>query len=303
MATKRGREDATANDNGKKKQATIMSMFKPKVVVAEGNNNNKKQAIVEALAISSTPSPELAKALFTDEDDDVRQLLQLEINTMNYEWLKVLRKEVTKPTFLKLKKFLELEKSNKQVIYPPENQIYSWSNYTPPSKVRVVILGQDPYHGPGQAHGLCFSVMKGVTAPPSLVNIYKAIAKDYADFKSPGHGYLENWAKQGVLMLNTSLTVRARAASSHSDKGWEQFTDAVIDYLNTKKSNIVFLLWGSHAQKKGGKIDKKKHLVLKSVHPSPLSAHRGFFECHHFKQTNDFLEERGLSTIDWNNLA
>ncbi|OAD79627.1 hypothetical protein PHYBLDRAFT_130035 [Phycomyces blakesleeanus NRRL 1555(-)] len=218
-------------------------------------------------------------------------------------WFKALKPEMTKPSFLALKKFLKAEKEAKKTVYPADDQIYSWSNFTPLSNVKVVIVGQDPYHNVNQAHGLCFSVLKGITPPPSLVNIYKAISIDYPDFKKPNHGYLEEWAKQGVLMLNTSLTVRAHEPASHSNKGWEQFTEAIINHLNEKKKGIVFLLWGAHAQKKGSKIDNKKHLVLKAVHPSPLSAHRGFFECHHFKQTNEYLSQHGKEPINWNCLA
>ncbi|ORZ21120.1 uracil-DNA glycosylase-like protein [Absidia repens] len=244
------------------------------------------------------------KSLFEGLDDETKNLLFLEMTTMHYDWLKVLKPELTKPYFLKVKRtYLKQELLDKKVIYPPAKDIYSWTNYTLPSNVKVVILGQDPYHGPNQAHGLCFSVAKGVPPPPSLVNIYKTLLKEYPDFRKPTHGYLENWAKEGVLMLNASLTVRRGEAGSHSSQGWEPFTDAVINYLNEKKSNIVFLLWGAHAQKKGAKINKTKHLVLKSVHPSPLSAHRGFFDNQHFIKTNEFLESRGRTPINWNCLA
>ncbi|CAO3675984.1 unnamed protein product [Umbelopsis vinacea] len=201
---------------------------------------------------------------------------------------------------IRLKKFLENEKKEGKKIYPPESDIYSWSNFTPASKVKVVILGQDPYHGDGQAHGLCFSVKKGVRVPPSLVNIYTCLKNDYPDFKKPNHGYLENWAKEGVLLLNTSLTVRAGDAASHANKGWEELTDAVINYLNEKKSGIVFMLWGAHAQKKGAKINKSKHLVLKAVHPSPLSAHRGFMDCKHFANANKYLRDNAREEVNWN---
>ncbi|GAB5589430.1 uracil DNA glycosylase [Umbelopsis nana] len=171
----------------------------------------------------------MSKSDFEKElTDEQKTLLKLELDTLNGEWLRVLKPELTKPTFIKLKKFLESEKKEGKKIYPPENEIYSWSNFTPASKVKVVILGQDPYHGDGQAHGLCFSVKKGVRVPPSLVNIYTCVKNDYPDFKKPNHGYLENWAKE----------------------------DAVINYLNEKKSGLVFMLWGSHAQKKGSKINK-----------------------------------------------
>ncbi|CAG8543217.1 10338_t:CDS:2 [Acaulospora morrowiae] len=219
---------------------------------------------------------------------EANELLKLEFETLNSEWLRALADEIQKPYFIGLKKFLQEEKSNNKRIFPPENEIYSWSRFTPPSSVKIVILGQDPYHGVGQAHGLCFSVPKGVQPPPSLVNIYKALQKDIPSFQIPNHGYLANWAKSGVLLLNTSLTVRAHEAASHSGRGWEKFTDAVIQHLNEKKTGIVFMLWGSHAIKKGKVINKNKHLVLDAVHPSPLSAHRGFFD----SETVDLLESK-----------
>ncbi|KAI8336281.1 uracil-DNA glycosylase-like protein [Chlamydoabsidia padenii] len=294
--------DSTVNKENKKKQTTLFSMFKPKetttaTVTEKTTTVDKENANNDT---DSSSSLDLAKSLFEDVDDETKNLLHLEITTMHYDWLRVLKPELTKAYFIKLKKYLKQELLDKQVIYPPAKDIYSWSNYTPPSNVKVVIIGQDPYHGPNQAHGLCFSVVKGVPPPPSLVNIYKALMKDYPDFKKPNHGYLVNWAKQGVLMLNTSLTVRRGMAASHSNQGWEPFTDAVINYLNEKKSNLVFMLWGSHAQKKGAKINKSKHLVLKSVHPSPLSAHRGFYDCQHFIKANEFLESKGRPSINWN---
>ncbi|CAO3683592.1 unnamed protein product [Umbelopsis ramanniana] len=235
--------------------------------------------------------------------EEQKTLLKLELDTLNPEWLRILKPELTKPSFLKLKAFLESEKKEGKKIFPPENDIYSWSNFTPASKVKVVILGQDPYHGDGQAHGLCFSVKKGVRVPPSLVNIYTCIKNDYPDFNKPNHGYLENWAKEGVLMLNTSLTVRAHEAASHANKGWEELTDAVINYVNEKKTGVVFMLWGAHAQKKGVKINKSKHLILKSVHPSPLSAHRGFLQCNHFAAANKYLRDNAKDEINWNCLT
>ncbi|KAI9273604.1 uracil-DNA glycosylase-like protein [Sporodiniella umbellata] len=271
-----------------KKQASLLTMFKP--VVNEKAKEEKK-------AKQETQDP---KELFKDIDSEALALLDLEINTMNKEWLQVLAPEMVKPYFLKLKKYLKAQAEAKKVIFPPSPEIYSWSNYTPFSDVKVVILGQDPYHNYNQAHGLCFSVVKGVRVPPSLVNMYKALKNDYPDFVIPNHGYLEEWAKQGVLMLNTSLTVEAHQAGSHANQGWEPFTDAIIQFLNQKRNHIVFLLWGSHAQKKGAKINTKNHLVLKSVHPSPLSAHRGFLECNHFKKANEYLDANARGQINWN---
>ncbi|ORX97897.1 uracil-Dna glycosylase from atlantic Cod [Basidiobolus meristosporus CBS 931.73] len=227
-------------------------------------------------------------------------LFALEYETMDPTWLRALKTEFNKPYFKQLKAFLETEKKSAK-IFPPAEDIYSWSRFTPISKVKVVILGQDPYHGVGQAHGLAFSVKKGVGAPPSLVNMYKTLEQDIPGFKAPGHGYLAGWAKQGVLMLNSALTVRAHQANSHAGKGWEEFTDSIIQYLNQNKDGLVFMLWGSYAQKKGKGINQKKHLVLKSVHPSPLSAHRGFFSCQHFSKANKYLKDHGKKPIAWEN--
>ncbi|SAM09056.1 hypothetical protein [Absidia glauca] len=304
-------DDSNVNKENKKKQTTLFSMFKSVPPKETTTATATKQTPTLETPVDaeqqkidndakSIVAIDRAKALFEQLDDETKNLLHLEMTTMQYDWLRVLQPELTKPYFIKLKKYLKRELLDKQVIYPPAKDIYSWSNYTPPSNIKVVIIGQDPYHGPNQAHGLCFSVAKGVPAPPSLVNIYKALVKDYPDFVRPKHGYLENWAKQGVLMLNTSLTVRRATAGSHSNQGWEPFTDAIINYLNEKKSNLVFMLWGAHAQKKGAKINSSKHLVLKSVHPSPLSAHRGFYDCQHFVKANDYLESRGRASVNWN---
>ncbi|XP_022091813.1 uncharacterized protein LOC110979932 [Acanthaster planci] len=216
-------------------------------------------------------------------------------------WAKALSAEFKKPYFTKLQNFVEKERLTK-TIYPPANQVYSWTQLCSIHDVKVVILGQDPYHGPGQAHGLCFSVKKGVDPPPSLVNMFKELAADIEGFQIPHHGDLTGWAKQGVLLLNAVLTVQAHQANSHKDKGWEMFTDAVISWLNKHCDDIVFLLWGSHAQKKGTIINTKRHHVLKSVHPSPLSAYRGFFGCKHFSKTNEMLKKVGKTPIDWGNL-
>ncbi|CAG8526242.1 11234_t:CDS:2 [Paraglomus occultum] len=235
-------------------------------------------------------------------DDNTKKLLKLEADTMNKEWLLALKAEFKKNYFLELKKFLATDAKSFK-IFPPAEDIYSWSRFTPVSKVKVVILGQDPYHNEGQAHGLCFSVRHGVAPPPSLINIYKGIKTDIPTFRVPKHGCLENWAKNGVLLLNASLTVRAHAASSHSKHGWEEFTDAVVNYLSERKSGLVFMLWGGHAQKKGKRIDKRKHLVLNAVHPSPLSARGGFFECRHWSQANAYLKSLGKETINWDCLV
>jgi len=202
------------------------------------------------------------------------------------------------PTMQSLAAFLRSEKQAGKKIYPPGPEIFAAFDHTPFDQVRVVILGQDPYHGPGQAHGLCFSVRPGVRVPPSLENIFKEVQRDLA-IPRPDHGCLTSWADQGVLLLNSVLTVEEGQANAHQGKGWEDFTDRAIDALNRELESIVFLLWGSYAQKKGQLIDTRRHGVLKSVHPSPLSAHRGFIGCGHFSAANRYLEERGRAPIEW----
>ncbi len=212
-------------------------------------------------------------------------------------WKEVLSDEFAKPYFADLKQFLLKEKQSYSV-FPPGSQIFNAFNSTPFNKVKVVILGQDPYHGPGQAHGLCFSVPRGIAPPPSLVNIFKELRTDLG-IPVPSHGNLEKWAAQGVMLLNATLTVRAHQAGSHQNKGWETFTDKVIDLLVEKRSNLVFILWGNYAQQKSIRIDPLKHLILKSVHPSPLSASRGFFGCRHFSKANNYLRQNQIEPIDW----
>ena len=221
-------------------------------------------------------------------------------NTVKLEpsWLNVLGGEFDQPYMQQLREFLVQQKGAGRVIYPPSSQWFSAFNSTPFDQVRVVILGQDPYHGPNQAHGLCFSVMRGVKVPPSLMNIYKELQDDLA-VQPPSHGCLTSWAEQGVLLLNATLTVEKANAGAHQGKGWERFTDQAIRALNDQREGIVFLLWGSYAQKKGAFIDQSRHLVLKSVHPSPLSAYRGFLGCKHFSTANNYLQQRGQPAIDW----
>jgi uracil-DNA glycosylase len=217
--------------------------------------------------------------------------------TIDPSWKSVLKDEFEKEYFIKLAGFVKDEyKSN--TIYPPAGLIFNSFNLCPFTNTKVVIIGQDPYHGPGQAHGLCFSVRDGVAFPPSLINIFKEIELDLG-ISRPVSGNLERWAKQGVLLLNATLTVRAHLAGSHQKKGWEQFTDTVISVINKEKNNIVFLLWGAYAQKKGENIDRARHLVLESVHPSPLSASRGFFGNGHFSKCNNYLIEKGVIPVDW----
>jgi len=195
--------------------------------------------------------------------------------------------------------FIESERAAGKAIYPPENDVFNAFLATEFYDIKVVILGQDPYHGPNQAHGLCFSVLPDVKIPPSLRNIYKELAHDINGFEIPSHGYLQHWAEQGVLLLNTVLTVEKGKAHSHSKLGWETFSDRVIEAINQHRQGVVFLLWGAHAQKKGAMIDRNKHLVLAAPHPSPLSAHRGFLGCGHFSKTNQYLSQLGLTPIDW----
>lgn len=213
-------------------------------------------------------------------------------------WQAELADQFEQPYMLELKEFLRQEKDLKKIIYPRSESWFHALEATPLDQVKVVILGQDPYHQPNQAHGLCFSVLPGVKIPPSLVNIYKELNSDLG-IQPVAHGYLESWANQGVLLLNSVLTVEQSNAASHQGKGWEQFTDEVIRVVNERCSNVVFMLWGSYAQKKGACIDQSRHLVLKAPHPSPLSAHRGFLGCRHFSQANAYLEQTGRTAIQW----
>jgi uracil-DNA glycosylase len=214
-------------------------------------------------------------------------------------WTDILGQEKQQPYFQQIMQFVESERAAGKTIYPLKQDVFSAFNLTKLEKVKVVILGQDPYHGPNQAHGLCFSVLPGVKTPPSLANMYKELATDISEFVIPQHGFLESWAEQGVMLLNTVLTVERAKAHSHAKIGWEQFTDIVIQQLSDHCDELVFLLWGSHAQKKGLVIDKQKHHVLNAPHPSPLSAYRGFFGCKHFSQTNNLLRQQNKSPINW----
>ena len=216
---------------------------------------------------------------------------------MEDSWKQRLMDEFSASYFAQLKEFL-VEEKNRFKIFPPGSQIFNAFNFTPFDKVKVVIIGQDPYHGPGQAHGLCFSVPDGIQQPPSLQNIFKEISQDLG-IPMPASGNLEKWAKQGVLLLNATLTVRARQAGSHQNRGWEQFTDSAIRKLSEEREHLVFLLWGNYAIAKRELIDESKHLILTSPHPSPFSANRGFFGNRHFSKTNNYLREHGIQEIDW----
>jgi len=219
---------------------------------------------------------------------------------IGFSWFQALEQEFEKPYFKLLSSFI-MEERIKFTIFPNHDDVWSWTQHTPIQDIRVVILGQDPYHGPGQAHGLCFSVQPGVVAPPSLMNMYKELETDIPAFTRPQgrSGYLAGWADQGVLLLNAVLTVRSGNANSHKDKGWEKLTDAVIKWISDNCDGVVFLLWGAYAQKKASVVDKSKHHLLKSVHPSPLSAHRGFLGCKHFSQCNALLKSMKKEEIDW----
>ncbi|KAI0346586.1 uracil-DNA glycosylase [Trametopsis cervina] len=325
-----------------KRQASLMDMFS-----GAGAQSIAKKRKIEKSSVSTTeetvsPPATLAppkpgqtlnsipfslSAYVQSLSEDQRRLLALECDTMGKSWLKVLKDEIKKPYFLKLKQFLwdqgvrgAEDSAQNLKVYPAPQNVYSWSNLTPLGRVKVVIIGQDPYHGPKQAHGLCFSVPHGVQVPPSLRNIYKEIKDEYPEFVPPKHGNLTGWAQNGVLLLNTCLTVKANEAGSHSGKGWEEFTDRVVDIVDKygganlaahesalagRGRGIVFLAWGAWAAKRVAKLNKKKHLILTSAHPSPLSASRGFLGNGHFKQANEWLEEKygADGCVDWCSLA
>jgi len=224
-----------------------------------------------------------------------------QISNIGLTWFDALESELSKDYITELSTLVFNERK-KGPVYPPTEQVFTWTTACTIDEVKVVIIGQDPYHGPRQAHGLCFSVLPGIKPPPSLQNIFKELTSSIEGFEHPGHGYLSGWATQGVLLLNACLTVRGGAANSHSGKGWEKLTDAAIRWINSNSSGVVFMLWGAYAQKKGSFINKKKHHVLTSVHPSPLSAHRGFLGCGHFSRCNELLEADGKTPIDWTHL-
>lgn len=214
-------------------------------------------------------------------------------------WTKLLATEKQQSYFIDTLNYVNQRRAAGVEIFPPQELVFEAFATTPFENLKVVIIGQDPYHGIGQAHGLCFSVMPGIQPPPSLINIFQELASDIADFLIPNHGYLKTWALQGVLLLNTLLTVEQGKAQSHKHLGWERFTDKVIEQINIHASNIVFLLWGFHAQQKKIMIDQQKHLVLTAAHPSPMSANNGFFGCRHFSKTNHYLKQQGQQTINW----
>ncbi|GAA6138009.1 uracil-DNA glycosylase [Arenicella sp. 4NH20-0111] len=224
-------------------------------------------------------------------------MMESELN-LHPSWLSQLSNELKKDYMQSLIAFIDAERKSGKTIYPAENQVFAALNMTALETVKVVILGQDPYHGPNQAHGLSFSVPQGEKVPPSLRNIYKELSGDLG-LRVPTHGFLKSWADQGVLLLNSVLTVRQAEAGSHQGKGWETFTDAIIDSVNREQSGVVFMLWGAYAQKKGSVIDTDRHLILKASHPSPLSAHRGFLGCQHFSRANTYLKALDRTPINW----
>ena len=224
--------------------------------------------------------------------------MDLKNSSLQASWQKQLDSEFSQPYMQQLQDFLHQRELMGKVIYPPQEQVFNALNSTDFAQVKVVVLGQDPYHGPNQAHGLAFSVPKGVKVPPSLANVYKELQRDL-DLPMPTHGCLQTWADQGVLLLNATLTVEQADAGAHQKQGWETFTDKIVQKLNEQRDGLVFMLWGSYAQKKGQMIDRSKHLVLESAHPSPLSAHRGFIGNGHFSQANVYLQQQGNKPIDW----
>ncbi|KAK8221919.1 uracil DNA glycosylase [Zalaria obscura] len=300
MSLKRKAADlALAESKKPKANGSITSFFGAPKPNPSTSSTNPAKPPTEPAPVTFDKEAWIAK--LTDEQ---KELLKLEIETLHESWLSVLKDEVTSKEFLGLKRFLKAEGEKGSKIFPPMEDVYSWSRHTPLSTVKAVVLGQDPYHNLNQAHGLCFSVRPPTPAPPSLKNIYKALKNDYPDFHPPPNngGLLTPWSDRGVLLLNTCLTVRAHEANSHSNKGWEKFTQKVIDTVAQRRTKgVVFLAWGRPAQQRVSKINKQKHLVLNSVHPSPLSAHKGFFECGHFKKTNEWLRERygADGEIDW----
>ncbi|XP_068167750.1 uracil-DNA glycosylase [Antennarius striatus] len=252
---------------------------------------------------SSTPlSPEQIERIARNKRAALQKLASAQSPPgFGESWRGGLAAEFGKPYFQKLMKYV-CEERRRHTVYPPAEDVFTWTQMCDITDIKVVILGQDPYHGPNQAHGLCFSVKRPVPPPPSLVNMYKELATDIEGFEHPGHGDLTGWAKQGVLLLNAVLTVQAHRANSHKDQGWEIFTDAVVQWFNNNMEGVVFMLWGSYAQKKGAAINRKRHHVLQTVHPSPLSAHRGFFGCRHFSKANELLQKSGKSSVNWKDL-
>ncbi|KAH7321275.1 uracil-DNA glycosylase-like protein [Stachybotrys elegans] len=303
MASLKRKADTGAADASAKKpkaNGSLTSFFTtiPKSTSAAAGSGSGSSA-------AATPTVKFDKAKWVQGlTSEQKELLALEIENLHESWLSLLKDDITSKDFLELKRFLNRETKAGKKWFPPAEDVYSWSRHTPFNNVKVVIIGQDPYHNVNQAHGMAFSVRPPTPAPPSLKNMYIALKKDYPTFEPPPNrgGLLTPWADRGVLMLNTCLTVRAHEAGSHSNRGWEKFTQKVIDLIAQKRSRgVVFMAWGTPAGKRVQKVDRKRHLVLQSVHPSPLSASRGFFDCGHFKSANEWLVQRygDEGEIDW----
>ncbi|KAH7027429.1 uracil-DNA glycosylase [Microdochium trichocladiopsis] len=301
MSTLKRKNDAAAASGDAKKpkvNASITSFFGAPKTVSSSTSKSGAAAVPE-------PTIKFDKEKWvTGLTPEQKKFLRLEIETLHPSWLALLKDEITTKEFLELKKFLERETMAGKKIFPPREDVYSWSRHTPFNTVKCVIIGQDPYHNVNQAHGLAFSVRPPTPAPPSLRNMYIALKNDYPTFTAPPNkgGLLTPWADRGVLMLNTCLTVRAHEANSHANRGWEKFTQRVIDLVAQKRTRgVVFMAWGTPAGKRVVKVDQGRHLVLKSVHPSPLSAARGFFDCGHFRKCNEWLVSRygADGEIDW----
>nr|XP_061804201.1 uracil-DNA glycosylase-like isoform X2 [Nerophis lumbriciformis] len=293
-------------------QKTIKSFFSPVAQKKSGKNVNERKR--KSSAVEPEPEPEpsssISASLSQEQLDRIARNKKAALEKLasgqtppgfGESWRKALAAEFGKLYFKQLMQFVNQERKC-HTVYPPADHVFTWTQMCEVNDVKVVILGQDPYHGPNQAHGLCFSVKRPVPPPPSLENIYKELVNDIEGFQHPKHGDLSGWAKQGVLLLNAVLTVRAHQANSHKDKGWETFTDAVVQWLSNNTEGLVFILWGAYAQKKGATINKKRHHILQAVHPSPLSVHRGFFGCKHFSKANELLKKSGKSPVDWNAL-
>ncbi|KAI9545120.1 hypothetical protein NQZ68_039116 [Dissostichus eleginoides] len=297
-------------------QKTINSFFSPvskKRISKDVNESEKdakhpkkpKSSAVESEVSSPAPAPlspdQLERIARNKRAAMERRTSAQTPPGFGESWREGLSEEFEKPYFKTLMDFVSKERTS-CTVNPPAEEVFTWTQMCDIRDVKVVILGQDPYHGPDQAHGLCFSVKKPVRPPPSLENMYKELVTDIEGFQHPRHGDLTGWSEQGVLLLNAVLTVRASNANSHKDRGWETFTDAVVQWLSNNQEGLVFMLWGAYAQKKGAAIDRERHHVLQAVHPSPLSAHRGFFGCSHFSKANELLVQSGKSPINWKSL-
>ncbi|XP_031712356.1 uracil-DNA glycosylase [Anarrhichthys ocellatus] len=297
-------------------QKTINSFFSPvskkriSKDINEAEEDAKDPKKLKSVAVEPEPSSPPPAPLSSDQLDRIARNKNAALKKLasartppgfGESWTEGLSEEFGKPYFKRLMQFV-CEERKRHTVYPPAEHVFTWTQTCDIRDVKVVILGQDPYHGPNQAHGLCFSVKRPVRPPPSLENMYKELLSDIEGFQHPGHGDLTGWSKQGVLLLNAVLTVRAHQANSHKDRGWETFTDAVVQWLSNNLEGLVFILWGSYAQKKGAAINRNRHHVLQTVHPSPLSSHRGFFGCKHFSKANELLKKSGKSPVNWKEL-